>query len=156
MEFPAAFLSISHDGAIIFVFGEKGLIQAYDLSLQHIMLYSVLEESPTHKYLDLGKYFKSSVYVQGGVWVKPNKTINAESRELSLAFNSIFVKLKKGPIITIRISMGMMSSLPLGILQLTNEYLRKKMFVEALIFVGQLSWLHSGKDYKFKLICPLD
>ena len=54
------------DGAIILAFGEKGLIQCFDLALQPIFLANPMEAQPTNTMLDLGKYFKSSIRVKEG------------------------------------------------------------------------------------------
>ena len=58
--------SIFLDGAIILAFGEKGLIQCFDLALQPILLANPMEAHPTNTMLDLGKYFKSSIRVKAG------------------------------------------------------------------------------------------
>ncbi len=51
----------------------------------------------TSRLLDLGKYFKVSLRVQGGVW--PTKQASSqqqsESKQLSLGLNHVFIKLKE-------------------------------------------------------------
>ena len=92
---PITSLFVSTDGVIILAAADKGHIQSFDIALQPIFLVSRMDEDLNwSQVLDLGKYFKSSIRVRGGVWPVEQKNMVSESKELSLGLNHLFIKLK--------------------------------------------------------------
>ena len=108
-------LSASPEGALLFALSEKGLIQCLDIALNPIQLSSPGEEDQSGTLLDIGQFFKSPIIVKDGSWSPTKPGIHAPA--LAMDFTFFLVRIQGGPLLTFRISSGVLADGRLGPLQ---------------------------------------
>ncbi|XP_019853301.1 PREDICTED: WD repeat-containing and planar cell polarity effector protein fritz homolog isoform X3 [Amphimedon queenslandica] len=138
------FLSISHiswhpAGAIVFVCGSRGEIQCLDCALNplsFLLTSDVVTDISTTPLLQIGSHCLVPVQLEHAGWA----SVSREGEGHSGCYDNFAMVFSQGPIVLMRIELGVYSKGKLTVCELMMEYLRHKQLHQCVELILSLNW----------------
>lgn len=133
-----------HPGdTVVLVCSADGDIQIFDMALAPVFIQLVAENPSSQHTLELRKYFKHPVKLNGVLW-------SCEAPIGNLADNSIgchdnlLILFDRGPLCLLRVELGVLTNGRLGTVEMVSEYIKHEQAEEAVNFLNSMNWNTEG------------